>query len=135
VKQGRVDEMQRAFGFAYQLLSSKMRVQPIPQTLRIYDSRETFLDDLRRVSGLDEQDASFFRHSGAPRPHAWAVLCPAGFHHHDRLHELTHAFIQALSGNAYLNAKWFDEGFASYIGFEYCPPPTGWPSFVGPLIP
>ena len=35
-------------------------------------------------------------------------------------HELTHAFIEAYSGKAYLNVKYLDEGLADYFAWRIC---------------
>jgi C-terminal processing protease CtpA/Prc len=114
----RVEQVNHAFLTSYEHLLRLTGVKPTPITLRIYATRQPFVDDLQRYSGFE--DTRGFSVSGAPRPLDGQFYVPPDLSPETVCHELTHAFLDTIWGNGYKQAKWLDEGFAQYFAYRYC---------------
>ncbi|OGR07328.1 MAG: hypothetical protein A2341_03140 [Deltaproteobacteria bacterium RIFOXYB12_FULL_58_9] len=114
----RVVAVNTAYLVAYERLLDLTGVKPPPLNLRVYQTRDAFLADLRHLSGFT--DVSYFQVSGAPRPLGQQFYVPPDLSPENVCHELTHAFVDTIWGRAFKRAKWLDEGFAGYFARRYC---------------
>ncbi|MGI5863344.1 MAG: hypothetical protein ACOX6T_14985 [Myxococcales bacterium] len=130
----RVSAVVESYEKTWRILAKRTGTAPSPHTLRIYRSREPFLQDLKTVSGFDERGVAYFARSGAPRPLRGQLYVPPDMPVEDVCHELAHGFFEALSGEAYRQAKWLDEGFASYVANRYCANKAEPPAFEPPAL-
>ncbi|HCF58040.1 MAG TPA: hypothetical protein DFS52_08615 [Myxococcales bacterium] len=130
----RVRTVVESYANTWRVLAKSTSAAPSPYTVRIYRSREPFLQDLKTVGGFDDRSVAYFARSGAPRPLRGQLYVPPDMLVENVCHELTHGFFEALSGQAYRQAKWLDEGFASYVAFRYCTNTLEPPAFEPPTL-
>jgi len=117
--EGRTREVSAAYQKAYSVLSGIFGTSP-PLTVRIYRSRDRFLLDLHDVAGMPDEALAFFRTSGAPRPINAQLFADPDMSPVTLCREVAHAFVESATGDAFLGAKWIDEGFAEYFATTYC---------------
>jgi CubicO group peptidase (beta-lactamase class C family) len=88
-----------------------------------YADREAFVRGLRDELGFSEKRAAYFRRSSAPRPLSGKLLVPPGQSLVNLCHELVHHHLESHTARSHLlEAKWLDEGAASYLAARVMAP-------------
>lgn len=116
----RVNNISEGFESAYAYLLKHLPASPTENfTVYIYAGQSHLVKGLKTYSYFPSEVAEFFSRSGAPRPLNYVMHISPFFQWKTVAHELTHAFIEEQSGNAYQSIKWLDEGLAEYLSYRF----------------
>jgi len=117
---GRYQEVKESMNKCANFVSPYFDDKPSQLVIYTYGDRDAFVEGLVNKIGFSRETAEYFRNSSAPRPIDGKLLVPPDQRLKNACHEMVHHY---LEGNTHrdnlLNAKWFDEGFASYLAFLF----------------
>ena len=112
----RVKEVNESLNKCSQLIDKYFNSKPSALMVYTYGDRNSFGEGLQSKIGFSEKTAEYFRKNSAPRPIKGKLLVPPDQELKNVCHEMVHHYLEANTNRAnLLNAKWFDEGMASYL--------------------
>ena len=116
----RAAEIAEGFELTHMVIGEDIPAYPAQDfTIYIYRSQGELLEGLVEYSYFPPELIEFFRKIGPPRPFNYVMHITKDCQQMTVAHEVTHTFIEEFSGNAYLSAKWLDEGLAEYESYRF----------------
>lgn len=115
-KSERVKELNGAMTKCEAGLSEYFADKPGKLIVIAYGDRASFVEGLQKELGFSKQGAEYFKENSAPRPFGGKFLTPPDQKLENVCHEVVHQYLEnRVDRSKLLNAKWFDEGAASYL--------------------
>jgi len=115
----RANETGEAFEYAFSCIQQDFSKTPTERLkVYVYRNQTDLVNGLVIYSEFTPSFAKLFENNSAPRPFNYTIHIGPQFNWHHIAHEITHSFIEEYSGEAYLNIKWLDEGFADYEAWK-----------------
>jgi len=116
----RVSEVRKEVDLCRKWLPRHFRKEPERLSIILYASRVEFVQGLIDELGFSKSAADYFKESSAPRPIKSKLLVPPDMELKNIFHEIVHHYLESNAPREkLLNAKWFDEGVASYLAALY----------------
>ncbi|MDO8526669.1 MAG: hypothetical protein Q7T03_03160 [Deltaproteobacteria bacterium] len=112
----RVNEVENSIDKCTQALDTIFTEKPSELIIITYGTRSSFVKGLQSKLGFPRKKASYFKNNSAPRPLQGKYLIPPDQELKNICHEITHHYLEGNAKRKYLlDAKWFDEGTATYL--------------------
>ncbi|MFC2075218.1 hypothetical protein ACFLRA_02990 [Bdellovibrionota bacterium] len=90
--------------------------KPAALLILLYGNRSSFVAGLQKELGFSKEGASYFKKTSSPRPIQGKLLVPPDQDARNVCHELVHHYLESSTNRKnLLDAKWFDEGTASFL--------------------
>ncbi len=114
----RANETGEALEYTFSCIQKDFSTPTEKLKIYVYRTQTDLVNGLVTYSGFTPSFAKLFENNSAPRPFNYTIHIGPQFNWHHIAHEITHSFIEEYSGEAYLNIKWLDEGFAEYEAWK-----------------
>lgn len=112
----RINEIKTSVGKCTKVLDEIFTDKPSKLLIIAYGTRSSFVKGLQSEVGFSKEGASYFKKNSAPRPIQGKYLIPPDQELKNVCHEIVHHYLEANTNREnLLNAKWFDEGVATYL--------------------